>query len=74
MTVPRITLVTVGVSGPSPNGWRWAVTDPNNGYHQTGLSPTEEWAWEAARVETALVLSRLECTAAGRAALDEANT
>lgn len=25
-------------------------------------------------VETALVLSRLECTAAGRAALDEANT
>lgn len=71
----RITLVTIGVSGPHPEGlpWLWMLSDTDTGVDLRGSAPTEAEAWAECRREAALILGRLECGRAGRQALDEAN-
>ena len=57
---PKVTLVTMAVSGPHDQGtwWRWEVDGPGGIQH--GHEATEAEAWATARIAAVTVLGRLE--------------
>ena len=63
---PKVTLVTIAVSGPYDNGkaWVWEVDGPG-GMHE-GHEATEAQAWAAARAAAVAVMGRLEVPGGGR--------
>ncbi len=75
---PRVTLVTIAVTGPHPvvdrfaNGhddrYWWEVDGP--GGHNEGHEPTEHEAWATARRRALGVLGRLEVPGDGTQLLD----
>ena len=64
MTPFRVTLVTIGVSGPHQDDrWLWQVDGP--GGANTGHEATEAEAWAVARRRAVGVLGRLEVPRGG---------
>lgn len=70
MKPPRVTLVTIAVAGPYPNGCRlaWEVDGP--GGMADGHEPTETEAWATARRRAVGVLGRLEAPLGGATLTD----
>lgn len=69
MTPFRVTLVTIGVSGPHHDDrWLWQVDGP--GGANTGHEPTEAEAWVTARRRAVGVLGRLEAPLGGHTLAD----
>ena len=67
---PKVTLVTMAVSGPHDQGtwWRWEVDGPGGIQH--GHEPTEAEAWVTARRRAVGVLGRLEAPLGGHTLAD----
>lgn len=67
---PRVTLVTIAVTGPHPvvDRYWWEVDGP--GGHNEGHEPTEHEAWATARRRALGVLGRLEVPGDGTQLLD----
>ncbi len=70
MTPPRVTLVTIAVAGPYPNGCRWAWEVDGPGGTADGHEPTEAEAWATARRRAVGVLGRLEAPLGGATLTD----
>ena len=69
MTPFRVTLVTIGVSGPHQDArWLWQVDGP--GGANTGHEATEAEAWATARIAAVTVLGRLEAPLGGHTLTD----
>ena len=69
MTPFRVTLVTIGVSGPHQDDrWLWQVDGP--GGANTGHEATEAEAWAVARRRAVGVLGRLEAPLGGHTLAD----
>ena len=65
----RVTLVTIGVSGPHDGArWLWQVDGP--GGANTGHEATEAEAWKTARIAAVTVLGRLEAPLGGHTLTD----
>ena len=67
---PKVTLVTMAVSGPHDQGtwWLWQVDGP--GGANTGHEASEAEAWATARVAAGTVLGRLEAPMGGHTLAD----
>ena len=67
---PKVTLVTMAVSGPHDQGtwWRWEVDGPGGIQH--GYEATEAEAWAVARIAAVTVLGRLEAPLGGHTLAD----
>ena len=67
---PKVTLVTIAVSGPYDNGkaWVWEVDGPGGIQH--GHEATEAEAWATARIAAVTVLGRLEAPMGGHTLAD----
>ena len=67
---PKVTLVTIAVSGPYDNGkaWVWEVDGP--GGMLDGHESTEAEAWATARIAAVTVLGRLEAPMGGHTLAD----
>lgn len=67
---PKVTLVTIAVSGPYDNGkaWVWEVDGP--GGMLDGHEATEAEAWATARIAAVTVLGRLEAPLGGHTLAD----
>ena len=67
---PKVTLVTIAVSGPYDNGkaWVWEVDGP--GGMLDGHESTEAEAWATARRRAVGVLGRLEAPLGGHTLAD----
>ena len=69
MTPFRVTLVTIGVSGPHHDDrWRWQVDGPGGMLH--AHAATEAEAWATARRRAVTVLGRLEAPLGGHTLAD----
>ena len=62
---PKVTLVTIAVAGPYPNGGRWAWEVDGPGGMLDGHEATEAEAWGTARRRAVGVLGRLEAPNGG---------
>jgi len=62
---PKVTLVTIAVSGPYDNGkaWVWEVDGPGGMLY--AHADTEAEAWATARIAAVTVLGRLEAPLGG---------
>lgn len=63
MTPFRLTIVTIGVSGPCAewlSPWMWNVDGPGPGTPVTGFAATEAEAWADARHHADQLTARLE--------------
>lgn len=70
MTPPHVTLVTIAVAGPYPNGGRWAWEVDGPGGMLDGHEATEAEAWGTARRRAVGVLGRLEAPLGGATLTD----
>ena len=62
---PKVTLVTIAVTGPYPHGNRWAWEVDGPGGLLTGYEADEAEAWTVARRHAVAVLGRLEAPLGG---------
>ena len=67
---PKVTLVTIAVSGPYDNGkaWVWEVDGPGGMLY--AHADTEAEAWATARIAAVTVLGRLEAPLGGHTLTD----
>lgn len=67
---PKVTLVTIAVSGPYDNGkaWVWEVDGPGGMLY--AHADTEAEAWATARIAAVTVLGRLEAPLGGHTLAD----